>query len=190
MNRDSNLKSDISALWMPWRALVAVAFIVVLPTFNAKAETPEEWVQLGERIHGGFGSYIALGIRLGLDAREHLHAGPRELDVTLVEGPASPCPCLADGLMLATAATPGRGTLQVATERAAWDQLAVVIVRKRSSGETLRYLIPDTARAKLDAMNRDMSPVERYTAMMAEPEAHLFTREFVDSSLPDWVYRH
>ena len=48
----------------------------------ALANTPEEWVELGRQVHGGFGSYIALGIRIGLDARERLNAQPRELDVT------------------------------------------------------------------------------------------------------------
>ncbi|QYO62444.1 hypothetical protein [Leptolyngbya sp. 7M] len=33
-------------------------------------ETPDQWVELGRRVHGGFGSYIALGIRIGLDAMQ------------------------------------------------------------------------------------------------------------------------
>ena len=33
------------------------------------AETPEQWVELGTRIHGAFGAFIPVGIRIGLDAR-------------------------------------------------------------------------------------------------------------------------
>lgn len=34
----------------------------------SKAETPAEWIRLGQRVHGGFGALIPLGIRTGLDA--------------------------------------------------------------------------------------------------------------------------
>lgn len=34
----------------------------------ARAETPEPWVALGCRVHGEFGTYVALGLRVGLDA--------------------------------------------------------------------------------------------------------------------------
>jgi hypothetical protein len=35
---------------------------------TASGETPEEWITLGTRVHGGFGSFIPLGIKIGLDA--------------------------------------------------------------------------------------------------------------------------
>ena len=187
MVRRSARSREIAGLLVMLALLTASALTV---SSNAGAETPEQWVQLGERIHGGFGSYIALGIRVGLDASERLHAKPRDLEVILMEGPKSPCPCLADGLMLATAATPGRGTLSVSPERAPWEQLAIVIVRNRASGETLRYTIPDTMRATLDEMNKGRTPVERYNTMMAAPEEQLFVREALDQQLPDWVFRH
>lgn len=50
---------------------------------TARAETSDEWVKLGERIHGGFGSYIALGIRVHLHAVEQLHTKLRELQMGL-----------------------------------------------------------------------------------------------------------
>jgi hypothetical protein len=49
-----------------------VAFVLALLGSTARAETPEEWIQLGTRIHGGFGAFIPIGIRIGLDARERL----------------------------------------------------------------------------------------------------------------------
>lgn len=49
---------------------------------SRSTETPDQWVELGRRVHGGFGSYIALGIRIGLDAMQRLNVTPRTLDVT------------------------------------------------------------------------------------------------------------
>jgi len=57
--------------------MVAVS-IVAIPT---RAETPEEWVQLGTRVHSFFGGFIPAGIRIGLDAQERLKAEPRGLSI-------------------------------------------------------------------------------------------------------------
>jgi hypothetical protein len=77
------------------------------------AETSEEWVKLGARVHGGFDSHIALGIRIGIDARRRLGAGPRQLRIEYQDGPSAPCSCVVDGIMLATVSTPGQGFLHV-----------------------------------------------------------------------------
>src|SRR5215475_3029975 len=61
------------------------------------AETPEEWVKLGARVHGGFGAFIPVGIRIGEDAMKRLNAQPRELSVLYYSGEAVPCPCSVDG---------------------------------------------------------------------------------------------
>ena len=37
-----------------------LALALTLP-ITASAETPEEWITLGTRVHGGFGSFIPLG---------------------------------------------------------------------------------------------------------------------------------
>jgi hypothetical protein len=58
---------------------LVIAFAVgatLLPT-AARSETPEEWIKLGARIHGAFGAFIPVGIRIGLDAMERLKAEPR-----------------------------------------------------------------------------------------------------------------
>lgn len=143
----------------------------------ATAETPAEWVALGARVHGGFGTYIALGIRLGLDAMEQLGAKPREVDVTVYDGVATPCPCVADGVMIATTATPGQGTLRVAAERAPPEYLAVIVIRHRKDGRTLRYRVPDTLRSALAEWNKNNDPPGRYAVVMAEPVGRLFERE-------------
>ena|SRR5262249_15458925 len=83
-------------------ALYAAVILVALP---ARAETPAQWIDLGARVHGAFGAFIPIGIRIGLDAKERIEAEPRGLAVTYYTGEKAPCPCIADGVMLATNAS-------------------------------------------------------------------------------------
>ena len=46
------------------------------------AETREEWITLGARIHGAFGPFIPVGLRIGLDAASRHKAEPRGLTIT------------------------------------------------------------------------------------------------------------
>jgi formylmethanofuran dehydrogenase subunit E len=133
------------------------------------AETPEEWITLGARVHGGFGAFIPAGIRIGLDALERLKAEPRGVTVTFYSGETSPCPCIADGVMLATQASPGQGTLQVAAEKAPPGTLAVVIVRDRKTGAGVRYSISDAWMARIAVWNKTLDPAGRYAAVMGAP---------------------
>jgi len=48
---------------------------------SAGAQTREQWIEWGERVHGGFGTLIALGIRVGQDAQKRLDAGRRPMAV-------------------------------------------------------------------------------------------------------------
>jgi formylmethanofuran dehydrogenase subunit E len=109
----------------------------------ARAETKDEWIALGTRIHGAFGPFIPVGIRIGLDAKEKLHADPRGLTVTYYNGAKPPCPCVADGVMIATQASPGQGTLQISPEKAPDGMMAVIVIKNRKTGEGLRYTIAD-----------------------------------------------
>src|SRR5262245_13103841 len=68
---------DLEAAYQMKRTLFA-ALLLLLP-LSAKAETPEEWVALGARVHGAFGAFIPLGIKIGLDAMKRLDAKPRAL---------------------------------------------------------------------------------------------------------------
>jgi|APFre7841882724_1041349.scaffolds.fasta_scaffold03246_3 formylmethanofuran dehydrogenase subunit E len=165
---------------MPARLRIGLAALAAAVSFAAslaRAESPEEWVKLGARVHGGFGTYIALGIRVGLDAVEQLGAKPRELDVTVYDGVATPCPCIADGIMIATTASPGQGTLRVAAEKAPAEHMAVVVIRSRSSGRALRYTLPDALRGRLVEWNKAHDPMGRWKVVMETPEAQLFARE-------------
>jgi hypothetical protein len=95
-------------------ALIRIVLLSLLAACAtpAGAETPEEWVKLLSRVHGGFGSFLPVGIRIGEDAMKRLDAKPRELSVLYYAGEGVPCPCPADGVMLAVGASPGQGTLQ------------------------------------------------------------------------------
>lgn len=60
---------------------IVIAALLVLLSLPANAETPEEWIALGSRVHGAFGAFIPLGIKIGLDATKRINANPRELTV-------------------------------------------------------------------------------------------------------------
>jgi formylmethanofuran dehydrogenase subunit E len=145
---------------------ILLAALLLLP-LSAKAETPDEWVALGTRVHGGFGAFIPLGIRIGLDAVARLHARPRELAVVYYDSDASPCACFADGIAIATSASVGQRTLTIAPGKAPDGAIAVAVIRPRSGGAGFRYTIPVSALAKLGAMNKELDPRGRYDAVMA-----------------------
>ena len=142
-------------------------------------ETPPDerdlWISLGARIHGAFGSLIAVGIRIGDDARQQLQSGPRDLVVTYYSGKAAPCPCVADGIMIATYTSPGQRSLQVANEPADEGQFGRVIILHKSSNRSLEYVIPQTSAPVLLAANRGTA-VERWNAIMNLPEQQVFIR--------------
>jgi len=60
----------------------ALSAALILPSLPAQAEAPSEWIELGARVHGAFGAFIPIGIRIGLDAKERIKAEPRGLAVT------------------------------------------------------------------------------------------------------------
>jgi formylmethanofuran dehydrogenase subunit E len=142
-------------------------------------ETPDQWVELGRRMHGGFGSYIALGIRIGLDAMQRLDADPRTLDVTYYSGAIAPCPCVADGIMIATTSTPGQNLLRVAATSSPRGTFGVAESRDRKMGKMLRYSIPAAAKAQLDTWNQKTTGQQRYDAVMNASETTLFAVEVI-----------
>ena len=147
--------------------LAALALALILTDGVSHAETPEEWIALGSRVHGGFGSFIPLGIKIGLDAVNRLHAKPRELTVLYYDSDASPCACFADGVAIATYASIGQRTLTVAPEKAPAGAAAVIVIRLRQGGAGFKYTIPAAALAKLGPMNKNLDARGRYDAVMA-----------------------
>jgi FmdE, Molybdenum formylmethanofuran dehydrogenase operon len=152
-----------STLWIGLLSLLLVGCGIA----PLRAETPEEWVKLGARVHGGFGAFIPVGIRIGEDAMKRLNARPRELSVIYYSGEGVPCPCSVDGVMLAVSASPGQGSVQVATEKSPPGTFAVVIIRPRKGGDGLKYTVPMSHMAKLGEINRTIQePLARYDAVM------------------------
>jgi len=139
---------------------------LLLPV-SAGAETPDEWVALGARVHGGFGAFIPLGIKIGLDAVKRFDAKPRELTVLYYDSDSSPCACFADGIAIATYASVGQRTLTIAPEKAPPEMAAVIIIRPRHGGPGYKYTIPMAALPKLGEMNKALDPRGRYDAVMA-----------------------
>ena len=145
--------------------LTLLTLVLLAPT-GASAETKEEWITLGTRIHGAFGPFIPVGIRIGLDAMDKLKPGPREIAVLYYNGSKPPCPCIADGVMLATHTSPGQGTLQISPEKAPDGMMAVIVITNKKTGETLRYSVADEWLPKMLAWLKT-DPPARYDAAMA-----------------------
>jgi len=143
---------------------IALALLISLPAY---AETPEEWIALGSRVHGGFGSFIPLGIKIGLDAVKRLNAKPRELTVLYYDGEQSPCACFADGIAIATYASVGQRSLTVSPQKAPAGDAAVIVIRPRQGGPGFKYTIQMSALAKLGPMNKTLDERGRYDAVMA-----------------------
>jgi formylmethanofuran dehydrogenase subunit E len=146
-----------------YHALLVVA--ILLPC-GVHAESKDEWIALGARVHGAFGPFIPVGIRIGLDAKQRLHADTRGLSVTYYSGVKPPCPCVADGVMIATQASPGQGTLQISPEKAPDGMMAVIVIRNRKTGEGLRYSISDEWLPKILSWIKT-DPSARYDAAMS-----------------------
>jgi formylmethanofuran dehydrogenase subunit E len=146
----------------------AVATALLILIGSAQSETPEEWVALGTRVHGGFGTFIPVGIRIGEDALHRLGAERRGVTVVYSSGTA-PCPCVADGIAIATEASVGQGTLQVVAEKSPAGLLGEAIIRDKKTGKRLRYTIPASLLPQLLQWNKEFDPMGRYKAVMDAP---------------------
>jgi formylmethanofuran dehydrogenase subunit E len=151
------------------------AFLLLLLAISVQAESPEEWIALGARLHGAFAAFIPLGIKIGLDAVKRIDAKPRELVVTYYDSDSSPCACFADGIAIATYSSVGQRTLTIAPEKTPDGALSVVIIRPRKGGRGFKYTIPASDLAKLVLMNKNLDPHGRCDAVMKEDG--LFTVE-------------
>ncbi len=146
--------------------LICLSVALLAGSMPVRAETPEEWIALGRRVHGGFGTFIPTGIRIGLDAMKRLNAGPRELAITYYDSDKAPCACVADGIMIAVTATPGQRTLTIAAEKAPAGAMAMAVIRHRKTGAAVRYTVPDTWLLKLAQWNRTLDERGRYDEVM------------------------
>ena len=154
------------------------AILVAMSSASAPvhAETKEEWIALGARIHGAFGPFIPVGIRIGLDAVDRLRAGPRDLIVSYQNGAKSPCPCIADGVMIATGTSPGQENLSIDPTPPADGMFAIITIRHKRNGATLRYSVSDEWLPKILAW-RTMDASSRYDAAMNADNIFTLRRE-------------
>src|SRR5690625_2364447 len=160
---------------------VQLFFISVLSTGlllaaapQAAAQTPEQWTEWGERVHGGFGSLIASGIAVGQDALEQLNADRRQLEVDYSDGPATPCPCVIDGIAIATSASVGQKTLRLSPEQTEADLMAKIVFTHRETGDQVTYVIPQAVLPVMQKINQEDRGVERYHSVMAISPNELF----------------
>src|SRR6516165_6786673 len=130
-----------------------IAMVAAITATVARAETPDEWIALGSRVHGGFGSFIPVGIRIGLNALVSLNGKPREVTVVYYDSDKAPCACIADGVAIATFASVGQRTLQIAPKKAPEGALAVIIVQHKQTGEAVRYTVAESWLPKLTEWN-------------------------------------
>lgn len=151
--------------------LIGLLMCIAAPSH---AQTAEQWIDWGSRVHGGFGTLIALGIRVGQDAAQRLQAGPRELEVTYLDGPKTPCACVADGILVAVSASPGQRTLRVAPEPAAEGLLADIRFRHRKTGAMASYRIPMAVMPRMAEWNTTLDERGRLLAVMAAEAGSLF----------------
>lgn len=156
--------------------MVSAAITVSAFIEQAPPPTTSEWAALATSVHGGFGSYVALGIDIGLIAMARLHAERGQLDVTVFDGPDTPCPCIADGVMLSTGSTPGRGSLRVDARRGSPGTFATVEFRMRNTSKGLQVIVPADARERLDRINQE-PPERRLGLVRGATPGQLYTIE-------------
>lgn len=167
--------------------LVSIVALSMLLTISGAARAHDEpldklppaerdtWIELGSRVHGGFGSLIALGIRIGYDALHVLNARPREVDVTYYSGEKAPCPCVVDGILVATSASPGQNSLRVASEPAGPEEFGRAVIRHKKTGATVEYSIPMSAGPVFRDLNK-LPVVARWDGIMKAQEQTIFVR--------------
>lgn len=143
-----------------------LAFVALIGVQPAHSESEDDLIKLGRRIHGGFGAFIPVGIRIGHDAMRRLEAKPRELTILYYDNPKVPCACFADGIMIATTSTPGQRLLRIADEKAPADAMAVIVIRHKRSGKAFRYKVAMSWMPKLGAFNKTLDERGRFDAVM------------------------
>lgn len=129
--------------------------------------TPEQWIDWGQRVHGGFGVLIAAGIRIGLDAQAHLDAARRQMRVTFFDSEIAPCPCLADGIIVAVSASPGQRSLIMSDIPAGEGWYAEILFEHRGSGQQVRYCVRPESMFAFNEFQRQPDFRLRFDAVMA-----------------------
>jgi hypothetical protein len=152
-----------------------LAVLLLWAASPAGAQTPEQWTEWGERVHGGFGSLIAYGIRVGNDALARLGAERREVTVEYTDGPATPCACALDGVAIAVSASLGQRTMKLMEARTEAGLLARIKFTSKKTGQSLTYELPMSAMPVMGAINKDVPVGQRWAAVAKLDPGTLYT---------------
>lgn len=155
--------------------MCVAACLLSLSIHQAQAQTAEQLTEWGTVVHGGFGSLIAYGIRVGHDALQRLNAEKRQLSVDYFDGPLAPCPCVIDGISLAVTASLGQQTLRLSSKKTDPSLLATVTFTHRITNASITYELPIAALNLMQTINRDYPATQRYEAVLKLKNEQLFT---------------
>jgi hypothetical protein len=97
---------------------------------------------------------------------ERLKAPRHEVVVTYYDAGLPPCPCIADGIMIATQATPAQKMMTFSTETPPEEFMAAIVIRNRKTNDAVRYTIAKDWHARILAW-RQLDPSARYDAAMS-----------------------
>ncbi len=99
----------------------------------------ERLVSMGTELHGHYGAFMVVGIRMGLLALEKLESkGQFDLRAVSEAGNRTPLSCLNDGIQIATGCTLGKGNITVLDK----DTPAVTFETKSGRGVRIE-LVPE-----------------------------------------------
>ena len=118
-------------------------------------------------MHGGLVLHIELGIRIGQDSLHSLNAKRWGVNVSVTDSKNAPCTCVADGLMVATSASPGYKILTVNAKSPDTNYLALIEVTMRSADVVVSYRMPFNAIDPLAKVNYRKSSRQRFDAIFA-----------------------
>ena len=157
------------------RFSTAASLAGLLTCLPVQAQTPEQWTQWGTVVHGGFGSLIAYGIRVGEDALKRLKAEKRDVTVEYADNPAAPCACVVDGVSIAVTASLGQRSLKLSDSPAPSHLLGRVTFTHKDSKQALVYELPWSALTVMGEINSRWPPGQRYEAVMKLDADRLYT---------------
>jgi hypothetical protein len=146
------------------------AALLLLPSMAIQAETPEEWITLGARVHGAFGAFHPAwhqdrSRRSQAPRRQAARIGGYLLRQQRV---AVRLLCRRDRHCDLRFGRTAHFDHRARESKAPDGTLAVVIVRPRKGGPGFKYTIPASDLAKLGPMNKSLDPQGRWDAVMKE----------------------
>ena len=132
---------------------------------SSHAQTNEQWVEWGDRVHGGFGSLIAYGVLIGNDSLVRLNAQRRDVTVEYTDGANTPCACVLDGIAIAVSASLGQRTMKLNEFRTEDGLLARIKFTNKKTSQSVLYELPMSAMPLMAAINKDYEPNKRLEAV-------------------------